>query len=151
MKLKFLMRLIHKVLRMADYTDQPRADMYLPDVLLAMGITLLLAGVGLAVFALWEMLLWAGLLSPLVVGLGIAAVLCWRNQTIHMLSDEEFVYTTFLGTSYQFRFDTIEGARQNNDSITLFVDGRKVHIESMAILSERLADAINRQLEKQAQ
>ena len=35
---------------------------------------------------------------------------------------------------------------KNQDSLTLLVAGKKVHIESMAILSERLAERINKAL-----
>ena len=37
--------------------------------------------------------------------------------------------------------------RRNSDSMTLFVGEGKVHIESCAILSDRLVDRINKQLE----
>ena len=44
-------------------------------------------------------------------------------------------------------FSDIEWLRKNNDSLTLFVAGEKVHIESMAILSDRFIELVNKALE----
>lgn len=63
-----------------------------------------------------------------------------------MISDEEFEYTTFLGKTHRYAFRDITALRKNQDSLTLFVGKNKVHIESMAVLSERLVDRINQAL-----
>ena len=75
--------------------------------------------------------------------LSAAAVLCWKNQTIVILDGDTFEYTTFLGKKIVYRFSEIESLRRNSDSFTLYVGGGKVHIESMAIMSDRLTDKIN--------
>jgi hypothetical protein len=80
--------------------------------------------------------------------LGIFALLCWRNQGIHVISDEQFTYTTMFGNTRTYYFSDIQGLRRNQDSLTLFVANEKVHIESMAVISERLAENINKALEK---
>lgn len=85
--------------------------------------------------------------SLALAALGVAAFLCWRNQTIKMLSDDYFEYTTFLGKKTVYRFSDIKWIRKNNDSMTLFVADRKVHIEASAKMIARLIDRINRQLE----
>ena len=76
------------------------------------------------------------------------ALLCWKNQTIHVISDTQFTYTTMFGNTTTYSFADIQGLRKNQDSMTLFVAGKKVHIESMAVLSDRLVDRINAALEK---
>ena len=53
-----------------------------------------------------------------------------------------------LGTVHVYNFSDITGLRRNNDSLTLFVGKKKVHLESMAIMSERLAKALSDALEK---
>ncbi|MBQ5712079.1 MAG: hypothetical protein IIV61_05660 [Oscillospiraceae bacterium] len=67
-----------------------------------------------------------------------------------MISEDRFTYTTMFGNTHTYSFSDIQGLRKNQDSMTLFVAGHKVHIESMAILSERLVTLINRELEKKA-
>ena len=86
--------------------------------------------------------------APLGVLLGIIALLCWKNQAIHVISDTHFTYTTMFGNTTTYSFADIQGLRKNQDSMTLFVAGKKVHIESMAVLSDRLVDRINAALEK---
>jgi hypothetical protein len=86
--------------------------------------------------------------AVLGIVLGIFAVLCWKNQTIHIISDTQFTYTTMFGNTRTYSFSDIQGLRKNQDSMTLYVAGEKVHIESMAVLSQRLVDHINRELAK---
>ena len=53
-----------------------------------------------------------------------------------------------LGRTYTYSFSDIQGLRRNNDSLTLFVAGKKVHIEAMALISERFIILVDRALEK---
>lgn len=143
MKLKLLVKAIEKLLGITNHDDQPRADMYLPDKLLALAIVLLAGGIAFVIFALVRLALWAVAVAVGCLVLGVAALLCWRNQTIRVLSDEEFTYTTMFGNTRTYRFSDIEYVRANSDSLTIFVAGKKVHVESMAVLSQRLVDRIN--------
>ena len=129
---------------------EPRADMFLPRWILLFGIVLALgAVVCLVVFAF--LLHWG-----LLVGMAACAILsglavmCWNNQKIIILDEERFQYVTFTGTKKNYRFSEIKGLRKNSDSMTLLVGKDKVHIESAAILSDRLIAKINEALEKKA-
>ena len=129
--------------------DEPRADMFLPAWLFVMGLLLCIFGtiVGI-VFAVLQI---STLIIVLAAGmslLGVAAILCWKNQTIRMLPNDTFEYSTFLGNKIIYRFSDIKGLKKNTDSMTLFVAEGKVHIESIAILTDRLSDRINKQLEE---
>ena len=129
--------------------DEPRADMFLPAWLFVMGLLLSMFGaiVGI-VFAVLQI---STLIIVLAAGmslLGVAAILCWKNQTIRMLPNDTFEYSTFLGKKTIYRFGDIKGLKKNTDSMTLFVAEGKVHIESIAILTDRLSDRINKQLEE---
>lgn len=148
MKLKILLKIVETVLGVSTKDDAPRADMYLPVRLLGMAIIFLAGGTACGIFAIIQPATWAMVCAPLGLLLGIGALLCWRNQTIHVISDTQFTYTTMFGNTRTYSFHEIEGLRQNADSMTLFVAGEKVHIESMAIISERLAQRINKALEK---
>ena len=119
-------------------------DMYLPDWLLAFGVFLIAGAVFCAVMAYLTSYDTGFLVVCLgLFGLGVSAILCWRNQGITMLSDSVFVYSTMFGKKTEYLFSHITSLRQNQDSMTLFVDGdQKIHIESCAIMSDRLADAI---------
>ncbi len=148
MKLKIVVKIFEKILGMTDSGEGPRADMYLPERLLAMGLVFLAIGIACGIYFVFALAIWAVVVAILGIGFGVAALLCWRNQAIHVISDSEFTYTTMFGNTKTYNFAEIEGLRQNQDSLTLFVAGEKVHMESMAIISERLADKINKALER---
>ena len=148
MKLKLLVKLIEKLLGMADRGDGPRADMYLPDKLLAMALVFLAGGTACAIYAVVKFAIWAVVCAILGIVLGIFAVLCWKNQTIHVISDTQFTYTTMFGNTRTYSFSDIQGLRKNQDSMTLLVAYEKIHIESMAVLSERLVSRINQALKQ---
>ena len=148
MKLKILAKFIEKILGVADSGEGPRADMCLPDRLLAMAFVFLAVGIGFGVYAVFEFVVWKVIAAVLGVVLGVLAILCWKNQTIHVISDEQFTYTTMFGNTRTYSFSDIKGLRRNQDSMTMLVGNDKVHIESMAVLSDRLIDCINKALEQ---
>ena len=134
-----------------DEHSQPRADMFLPVWLLILGILLAivsaaLIGVGLFFLFIWgadpqsTLLPWFGAAACVI--LAVFAVLCWRNQKIHMIDNDSFEYITFSGKKHVFLFDDITRIRQNTDSLTIFVGKHKVHVEFIAIFTERLAKRI---------
>lgn len=128
--------------------DEPRADMYLPIWLLAFALVLLVGGAGVGIYGAVVLSLGAILGGVAAFALGVLALLCWKNQSITMLPNDSFEYTTFLGNKRTYRFSEIKGLRRNSDSMTLFVGDGKVHMESCAIISDRLAERINQQLEE---
>ena len=146
MKLKILVKVIEKLFGMVPDDDQPRADMFLPDRLLAMALVFLAGGVVCAIIAVFKFAIWAIVCAVLGIVLGVFAVLCWKNQSIHIISNDQFTYTTMFGNTYTYSFSDIQGLRRNQDSMTLFVASKKVHIESMAIISDRLIERINKAL-----
>ena len=148
MKLKILVKLIEKILGATYQDDQPRADMYLPERLLAMALVMLGGGSACVIWSILSPGPYAIVFAVLGICVGIAMLLCWKNQTIHVISDEQFTYTTMFGKTFTCNFCDIQGLRKNQDSMTLFVAGSKVHIVSMAILSERLVNLINHALKQ---
>lgn len=147
--MKTLLLLFEKLLGAASPEGEPRADMYLPEKMLASAIV----GVIMAAFFTWRCsatgeLVWA-VFTVIMALVAVGAVLCWRNQTIRILDDDRFEYTTFLGNRREYKFSDITALRRNKDSITVFVAGDKVHIESMAVLSPRLVEKINAALADQ--
>ena len=149
MKLKILLKLVEKILGVTYSEESPRADMYLPERLLAMGLIFLAGGSACAVYAVFRFAVWAVACAVLGIIFGIAALLCWKNQSIHIISDEQFTYTTMFGNTRTYSFSDIQHLHKNADSMTLFVANDKVHIESMAILTDRLVNRINRELQKE--
>lgn len=161
--MKLFMRLFSVLVGETADKREGKGDVYLPGFLLGFGIFLILGGLVLVVLAFIELLATAPIINIegiseslkiaifsigglLCIILGIAAFLCWRNQRVFMLSDEEFEYTTFLGKRTVYRFSDIRGIRKNGDSMTLFVGDGKVHIESMAVISERFSARVNQVL-----
>lgn len=150
MKLKLLVKIGELILGQSYSDEEPRADMYLPIWLLAFALALLVGGVAIAVCAIVFLSVVAAIVALVCLILGISALLCWKNQTIRMLSDDSFEYTTFLGNKREYRFSEIVGLKTNNDSMTLSVGNEKVHIESCAILTERLVERINQELSEKS-
>lgn len=149
--MKLLARIIEKLLGQRYNEDAPELDMYLPNRLLAIaGVFFALGIVAAAVGFMSGELMYLGF-GVLLIPLGIVAFLCWKNQSIRIITSTTFEHTTFLGNTHTYRFADITGLRKNSDSMTLFVGGRKIHIESMAILSDRLVKAINAALSSNAE
>ena len=127
----------------------PRADMYLPLFLFVFSFVLYALAVACVVISLFVpplSMLWIG--APICAVLGVAAYLCWKNQTVKIIDDERFAYTTMLGKTVEYRFADIVGLRNNADSMTLILTDGKVHIESMARISFPLRQKIEEALEK---
>ena len=93
--------------------DEPRADMFLPAWLFVMGLLLCIFGtiVGI-VFAVLQISTLMIALAVVMVLLGVAAFLCWKNQTIRMLPNDTFEYSTFLGNKIIYRFSDIKGLKR---------------------------------------
>lgn len=129
--------------------EEPRADMFLPAWWFVMGLLSCMFGaiVGI-VFAVLQISALMTVLAAVMVFLGVAVLLCWKNKTIRMLPNDTFEYSTFWGKKSIYRFNDIKGLKKNTDSVTLLVADGKVHIESIAIVTARLSNRINKQLEK---
>ena len=117
-------------------------DMRMPGWLCGLGVFLIMISVACIVVGVLYSL-WALVGTVIALGLGVASILCWKNQWVEMLNEQEFVYSTMFGKKSRYLFSQITDLKQNSDSMTLFVGDRKIHIESCAILSERLTNANN--------
>ena len=122
--------------------------MFLSQRALSIALTLFLFGVAAAVYGGLKQILPFRIAAVVLLVLAVTCFLCWKNQKIRVLSDEEFEYSIFLGRKKVYAFSDITGLVRNRDSMTLLMGGEKVHMESMAILSERLVERINRRLEE---
>lgn len=122
-------------------------DMYLPVWVCCIGVLFLVAALVCLTFVFTTS---ANFLIGFVVcfGLGISAILCWKNQWIMMLDDNTFIYSTMFGRQKQHQFLEIRELKQNSDSLTLVLENGKVHIESCAIMSKRFVNAVDSILEK---
>jgi len=137
-----------KIFNPTECKNTPRADMYLPDFLKYFGFFLDIVSLALLVATIITQI-WGLIIGVLICGgLGIAAWLCWKNQTIRIISENQFEYTTFLGKTTVYRFSDIKELRVNQDSMTLILANGKVHIESMVHMSETLVNKIDQALNK---
>ena len=148
MKLKILVKIVEKILGETYSEEIPRADMYLPVRALAMCLIYLAGGTAFGIWSCINPTRWSIAIAVIGIGLGITLFLCWKNQTIRIISEDEFIYTTMFGKSHTYRFADIQALRRNQDSMTLFVAGKKCHIEAMAVLTPRLTHRIDRELNK---
>ena len=148
MKFRLFVFLAEKFLGVTMKDNKREEDMYLPLWLLAFGMCSVSVGVAMAVMYLFLNELILIFTAPFLIVLGILAVVCWKNQTIVIISNDKFEYTTFLGNKHTYYFKDITDLRQNSDSITMFVGKNKVHIESIAVMSPKLESLINKALEE---
>ena len=120
-------------------------DVYLPKWILGLGIFLLAIACGCIVltFTLFYMMYIGAILF---IPLGIAAILCWKNQWIEMTGSNEFVYSTMFGKKTTYSFSEIIELKNNPDSVDLIMESGKVHIESCAVVSEKFMNALNNRL-----
>ena len=128
--------------------EAEKADMHLPTKLPAFGLALILFGFILVALFVISHALPALLIAIVVFLISPYAFLCYKFQRIHIISDEEFEYTNFLGKKTVFKFSDICGIKLNSDSQTILLTNGKVHIESMAILSDSLREKFNTELER---
>lgn len=131
-----------------DKNGEPRADVYISSFLLVFGLFLIVVGIGVAIVLFFNFNIWIIVGSVFCILLGVLAFICWRNQTIRIISDEKFEYTTFLGNTYEYRFKDITAIKQNADSTTIFVGKKKVHIESIAVVSDRFSALLNKAIKE---
>ncbi len=144
-----IFKVVTKLLKKTSNLESEKADMFLPAWILALGVICVIAGlVGIAVNIFYSDVFWIVIFSCLLI-FGMMAILCYANQRIHILDNLTFQYTTFLGNKKIYRFYDIKGIKKGSDSITMFVGNDKVHIESCAILSQRLIEKIDEALELQ--
>lgn len=148
MNLKIIVKLGELLLGETLSDDTPRADMFLPLWLMVLSLVFMVVGLGFGVGAAVNASVEAGIAAVLCFLLGLAAFLCWKNQQIKIISESTFVYRTFLGREHTYRFDQIRGLIPHRDSSTLLLENGKVHIESCAVLTKRLVDRMNRELER---
>lgn len=135
-----------------------RADMYWPWWVPVLSVVFIGLGIALTVNTYGDtgtldyvsILILCGFLL-----MGGYLLLSWKNETIHMLPEEDaFVCTTAFGRKTTYHFSDIEdfrlGAGRNSGSITLIMtDRKKVHIDSSMVLSDRFTWRLNRELAKQ--
>ena len=124
-------------------------DMYLPFWICGAGIFFLAVCPVYLYWFLTDGHAWNWLLGfVLFFGLGVSAVLGWRNQSAWMISESVFIYQTMFGRKHEYRFSEIRDLRYNNGSMTLILEHGKVHIDSCAIKSTRFINAINSALKE---
>ena len=119
-----------------------KRDLYLPFWICVLGIVLILGALVFLCFSAKNPPLLVG--TVLCLGLGIAAILCWKNQWIEVINEQTFVYSTMFGKQTKYHTSQIVELKQNADSMTLVLDSGKVHIESCAIVSDRLVEMISK-------
>ena len=139
-----------KIIIGAELVDaEDRADMYLPVGVLVFGGFLILLGLLFgAVFILAMQPFLLIMTAVIWVLAGIAMIMCWKNQTIFVLSDEVFEYKTIIGNKKAYRFDEIKEIKKGIGGLTLIVSDSKIDIDSNAIISSRLSEKINEQMER---
>ncbi|MBO7254453.1 MAG: hypothetical protein J6V36_04035 [Clostridia bacterium] len=145
-----LFKAILSLIKGTSKLEKQKTDMFLPFWLFIVGIVCIVGSLfGMAYIIFWSFYVVGILVCSVFLILGMGAILCWANQKINILDESTFEYVTFLGNKKVYRFSDITGIKTNNDSQTLFVGDDKIHIESCAIMSQRLINKFNEALENQ--
>ncbi len=143
MNVDFLSTILDNIFSNRKRKNKPKADMYLPDYVMTLGVVMLCVGAGFVIAFIFLHAVWMMVTAAIAVLIGVAALMCWKNQMIRIVSDKKFEYTTFWGNKYTYYFDEITKIRKNSDSTTVFIGKRKVHIEENAIVSIELRKKLN--------
>ena len=123
-----------------------KKDLYLPVWVCALGIILI---IGALVFLYFSIKYYYLLIGTIIcLGVGIAAILCWKNQWVEVIDDHSFIYSTMFGKQIKYHTSQIVELKENPDSMTLILNNGKVHIESCAIISERFIEMITKRLDR---
>ena len=146
--LRFIAEIFSRLLGIDEEAE--KADMHLPTRMLGLGLSALVAFFVLIARYITTDEWFYIVLGIFFLFIFIGILLCYKNQRIYIISDEEFVYSTMFGKKKTYRFDQIIALRKNHDSLTLFVGGGKVHIESSAVMSDRLKKLIIQEFEKKS-
>lgn len=80
-----------------ESVNNGKKDMYLPAWVCWTGLFFIAMAIGWLIGAILSsnLLLVIGMI--VCFGIGISAVLCWKNQWIQMLDTDSFVYSTMFG------------------------------------------------------
>lgn len=75
-------------------------------------------------------------------------LLCWKNESVRMLSEDEFEITSILGKKQRCFFSDITGLKRYEGSYayTLLLGRHKLHIKRHFRLTRRFVERINQQL-----
>lgn len=146
MKFDFLINAIDKLLRIND--EDKNADMHLPAKVPYFGVAMIFAGLLIAAVSIFSLAFLLLAFSAIAFLISAYALLCYKNQRIHVLSETEFQYTTFLGKKKIYKFEDIVSIKFNPDSHTLVMKKGRILIESSAHISERLKLLFNKELDR---
>lgn len=135
---------VDKVLRIDE--KEKKADMHLPIRVATFGAAMAFCGIFLVILAIIASAAAMMFLAILSILIAVFAFLSYKFQRIHILSDEEFEYSTFFGKKKIYKFEHVRAVRVNADSRTLIFSNGRINIESNAILSERLRLLFNKEL-----
>ncbi len=122
--------------------DRKDKDMYLPFWVCVLGIFFLIAACVLLA-STFSSSVYSLIGFGICLALGVSAILCWKNQSIKMIDENTFVYTTMFGRENHYSFSDIQELKISQDSFTLILDHGKVHIENCAIMSESFIAALD--------
>lgn len=131
--------------------EKDEADMHLPGLVFGIGIFFAAAAAAVTIFAVVSGFYAAAAADILLLPLAAAAFLCYNNQKIWVVNDKIFEYSTMFGKRKRYEFDRVEKIVQNVDSFTVFAEGDRIHIESMAVCSRRLIDLLIKSADKNSE
>ena len=146
MRFNFVFDVIDRMLCIGEW--ERRADMRLPSRVALFGVAMVLTGLFFIILAIISSLY--ALLFFTLMSFAVAAFsfLCYKFQHIHVLSDNEFRYTNFLGKPKIYKFSDIIAIKVNPSSKVLVLRRGRIIIESSSILSGRLRFLFNRELSR---
>ena len=146
MKFDFVINTIDKLLRISD--KDKNADMRLPSKVPYFGAAMAFVGLLITIMSIATAIFFLLFFSLIAFLISAFAFLCYKYQRIHVLSETEFQYTTFLGKQKTYKFEDIVSIKMNPDSHTLVMKKGRILIESSAHISERLKLLFNKELDR---
>jgi len=79
LKLKIIVKIIEKLFGVVSDDENPRADLYLPDRLLAMSLVFLAIGISFGIYSVFRYSYWA--IIAAICGIGLVFLLFYAGKT----------------------------------------------------------------------
>lgn len=128
--------IIYFVVRFVKTPLTPECVVYMPKWMFFFGMAMYVIGAVFLIVLCAEKKWFQAIPGIGFMIFGAIAMACQLNQRAVKLTDGTYVYSTMFGKKKHFSADDRIGMRYNSDSVTVFLKNGKIHIESLAQISD---------------
>ena len=128
--------LIYFIVRIVRDPCDAKYAVHIPRWLFFFGMAVYIAGAAVCIAMLAVGKFFVAIPGVGCMLFGAAAMLCQLDQKVVSAGEGIYIYSTMFGKKKHFSADDRIGMRYNSDSVTVFLKNGKIHIESLAQISD---------------